>query len=324
MLWLAVRNTDFMSIRSSLVSADTKWAFPFLGALFLFYWLKATRWKDLLATKVQVHSGDLFPSVMIGYAGTAILPMQMGELVRAYIVGKKYSLPFALVLSSIGMERIFDLLTILVLLGVVLATGQSSPELLVKAGYVIGVVAILGLVFAIWLAANSDTAIRLARFVTRWMPQNISEAIIGQLLQMSRGFDSIKRPELVVRIAINSILQWSLMGLCVWFSLLALDLHVPASGVILVLVATIVGISLPTSPGYVGSIQLAFVFALRPFGISASQAVAASVFYHVLAYAAVVVVGFSFLYAQGHGLLDLERRARLSSRDQSKDANVIK
>jgi len=313
MLWLALWNTDFGSISQSLAAAHFVWSIPFLVALFLFYWLKAARWRDLLTTSVSARASDLFPSIMIGYAGTAILPLQMGELVRAYIVGKKYSLPFPLVLSSIGLERIFDLLTILVLLGLTLATGQSSPDILIKAGYIIGIIVSMGIIFAFWLVTKADSALAVARYLTSWMPSQFSDAILRLLDSVSRGFQSIRQPRLVIRIAANSIIQWSLMGVCIAISLAALQIDVPISGVVLVLVATIVGISLPTGPGYVGNIQFAFVIALQHFGIDPAQAIAASVFYHVLAYVAVVVVGFSFLHTSGYGMLELRNEARAST-----------
>ncbi len=317
MLWLALRNADFAAIGRSLRQADLLWSIPFLCALFLFYWLKAVRWRDLLATAAPARARDLFPSVMIGYAGTAILPMQMGELVRAYIVGKRFSLPYSLVLSSIGMERIFDLLTILLLLGLTLASGQETPDILVKAGYIIGIIVSLCLIFAYWLVIKSESALSIARKLTSRMPSKYSDSLVALLKSVVRGFESIRKPRLAFRIAANSLVQWGLMGGCIALSLSALHIDVPVSGVVLVLVATILAISLPTSPGYVGNIQFAFVIALQPFGIEPALAVAASAFYHVLAYVAVVIVGFAFLHATGYGMLQLRNEAQAATSDQN-------
>ena len=316
MLWFALRDADFAAIGSSLKQADLLWSLPFLVALFVFYWLKAVRWRDLLATAVPTRAGELFPSVMIGYAGTAVLPMQMGELVRAYIVGKRFSLPYSLVLSSIGMERIFDLLTILLLLGLTLASGQATPDILVKAGYIIGIIVLASLIIAFWLVLKSESALKLARKLTSWMPSKYSDLLVALLESVVRGFESIRKPRLAFRIAAYSLIQWALMGGCIGLSLAALHIDVPISGVVLVLVATILAISLPTSPGYIGNIQFAFVIALQPFGIEPALAVAASAFYHVLAYVAVVVVGFAYLHATGYGMLQLRNEAQAATTDQ--------
>lgn len=284
-------------------------AAPFLLALFAFYWLKSARWRDLLSPARVMRTRDLFPIIMIGYAGTAILPMQMGELVRAYIAGKRYELPYSLVLSSIGMERIFDLLTILALLGLVLATGQSTPPVMIQAGYVIGIITLTGLLLALLLVLRPAPVFATVRVLTGWLPAGVTRFIVEQLEAAAQGLASVARPRLLLKITGNSMLQWALMGVCIWLSLLALDLSLPVSGVVLTLVATIIGISLPTSPGYVGNIQLAFVVALGPFGVSPSVAIAASIFYHVLAYLAVVIVGFYCAHRIGFGMSTVRNEA---------------
>lgn len=309
-LWLAFRNADLNLIRDSLGSANLSFAAPFLLCLFIFYWLKSSRWRQLLSPAGDVRSGALFPIIMIGYAGTAVLPMQMGEFVRAYIASRRYSLPYSLVLSSIVMERLFDLLTILAMLGIVLTVGQSTPQILIDAGYVIGFVTLIGLMVSFALVVRTEQALAAFRRILTPLPEQLTAIVMHQIEAAVRGLESIRQPRLSLRIAANSIVQWGLMGLCIFSSLAALGLQVPTSGVMLVLVATIIGISLPSSPGHIGNVQIAYVVALQPFGVSAEQAIAASIFYHLLAYVTVVVVGFWYVHRMGFGMLELQAKAR--------------
>ena len=312
LLWLALRGTDFRSIADSLSVANPAWAAPFLIFLFGFYWLKSMRWRDLLPSAENASAGGLFPIVMIGYAGTAVLPMQLGELIRTYIAAKKYALPYSLSLSSVVIERLFDLMTILFLLAAVSLAGQSTPEVMVSAGYLIGAATAVGITLSFLLATYADRFVAITLRLTTFLSERLRDAVVDQLRAAAAGLATIRSPGLVARVAVNSLVQWSLMGLCIWISLIALDVAVPPSGVVLVLVATIIGVSLPTSPGYVGNIQFAFVIALQPFGVSAAAAVAASIFYHVLAYASVVLVGFFFLHRLGLDMRTVESAARES------------
>jgi glycosyltransferase 2 family protein len=312
-LWLALRNANFVEIQASLAAANWLWAAPFLLALFSFYWLKSARWGYLLSLPGKHHAPQLFPIVMIGYAGTSVLPMQMGEFVRAWIASKQYQLRYSQVLSSIGVERIFDLLTILALLASIFAAGQTLPAMLIKAGYVIAAVTLAGLVVAFGLAAFTDKALAMCRWLLSPLPERIQHTVLDQLEAASQGLSALTQPRLIVKVAANSIAQWALMGACIGCSLLAVGIDVTIGAVALVLVATIVGISLPTSPGYIGNIQLAFVVALQPFGVSVDNAIAASVFYHVIAYVSVVVVGFSFLHRLGLGLFEIKSEAESRS-----------
>jgi uncharacterized protein (TIRG00374 family) len=211
------------------------------------------------------------------------------------------------------MERIFDLLTIVALLGFVFAGGQRVPQLLINAGYAISAVAIVGFLFAGLLAVRGPDVIERLDRLLGWVPDKLRSGIRQQLQNIARGFESIKHPAALLRITVNSAIQWFVMGLCIYCSLIALNIDIPVSGVALVLLATVIGISLPTGPGYVGNIQLAFTLALQPFGIDPAQALAASIFYHVLAYAAVVLVGFSLLHKMGYGVRQLAENARDSA-----------
>jgi uncharacterized membrane protein YbhN (UPF0104 family) len=57
--------------------------------------------------------------------------------------------------------------------------------------------------------------------------------------------------------------------------------------------------SLPSGPGYVGSIQLAFTLGLAPFGVAAGTAIATSLFYHVLVCGSLIVAGLIALHRLG-------------------------
>ena len=312
-LWLALRDADFAAIASALGEARLLLALPFLVALFLFYWLKSMRWAALLSPVRPTSGAALFPIVMIGYAGTAILPMQLGEILRTYIASRRLPAPFSLVLSSIALERLFDLFSILAFLGVVLALGHSIPPALVTAGYVIATGTALAAAFALGLTFKTQQSLALVSRLSGWLPSRVQAFLLKQTESVAVGLSSLKEISLLVRIAVNSLVQWSLMGACIWLSLAALDIFLPPSAVVLVLVATIIGLSLPTSPGYVGSIQLAFVLPLAPFGVSASDAIAASFFYHVLAYVSVLLTGLGFAHRMGLTFGEVEAEARRES-----------
>jgi uncharacterized membrane protein YbhN (UPF0104 family) len=77
-----------------------------------------------------------------------------------------------------------------------------------------------------------------------------------------------------------------------------------------ILAFTFVGVTLPTTPGAVGTIQLSFTLALAPYGVSAGGAVAASVFWHVFAYCFVVSTGFFYFLRMGYSFGEIRRQAR--------------
>jgi uncharacterized membrane protein YbhN (UPF0104 family) len=73
-----------------------------------------------------------------------------------------------------------------------------------------------------------------------------------------------------------------MMSACVYLALLAVGVAAPASAAIVVLAVTVAGLTLPTGPGFVGTIQACFLVALTPYNVGAERAVSASFFYNLL------------------------------------------
>ncbi len=100
------------------------------------------------------------------------------------------------------------------------------------------------------------------------------------------------------------------MGLGIYLSLLAVKVSVPVLASFVVLAFTFVGVTLPSSPGAVGTIQLSFALALGPYGVETGDAVAASIFWHVLAYSFVTVVGLYYFVRMGYTLSTVRQHAQ--------------
>ena len=68
----------------------------------------------------------LYPIVLIGLMSNNIAPARIGELVRAYLVGEREAISKSTALGTIAVDRAFDGLTLVAILGVVtVATGAD-------------------------------------------------------------------------------------------------------------------------------------------------------------------------------------------------------
>jgi uncharacterized membrane protein YbhN (UPF0104 family) len=75
------------------------------------------------------------------------------------------------------------------------------------------------------------------------------------------------------------------------------------------LLLNIIGLTLPAAPGHVGTVQLAFIVGLAPFGVTHPDALAGSIVYNVLTVLPTVILGMPGLRRAG-----IELRARLAGR----------
>ncbi len=283
-LWVTLSQIQLSEVgRVLFEDARPGLAIPFLAIYVAFFWLKAVRWRLLLTPLTAVAARQLLPSIVIGYASNLLLPAQLGEVVRTYVLGKTMDVGNAPILATIVLERMFDFLAVLLLLALVMVSGdgQIAPTLK-TAGYLVGGAAFTLLAVMLVVLFRMEWFVAVFRRMARVLPTRATESALVRIEGAARGFQSIRNPWLLARIAFASIVMWAIMAVGVYISLLALRIDTAFSAAVVALVFTVIGFALPAIPGYVGTIQLSFLLALRPYGIAPEPAVAASIYYHAL------------------------------------------
>ena len=295
LFFLSLRNVDFDVLRDSFSRTRFVFAANIIALLAAFFWLKAMRWRDILSPVDHLSSTELLPSTISGAACNNLLPAHLGEIVRVYMLGHEFAISKAAILATLIVERIFDVVAVLCLTCIALIMIDTDPALQAAALF-LAAVASAGLTMTFLTARNPDITIHITERVLRFLPTRIFDRISSALINVSRGLLAIRSPKLFVLILLNSIAQWLAMALCIYSSFLALDIAVSPYAAIVVLAFLVAGVSLPTSPGFVGTIQFCFVFGLEQFGINSNAAFAASVFYHAVTFVAITITGLYFMY----------------------------
>lgn len=302
-LWLALRDTDLARVGATLRAADPVMAVLLLVMLAGFCVSKAWRWALLLGVPPVGGTRRLTAAVLIGYAGTSLLPMQLGEVVRAWAACRLTRLPGATVVVSIALERTLDLFAVLLVLAIVFLLGGPLPSGLLLTAWILAGAGLVLLAALTVYVACTDRVLAWSERLTRFLPVRVGESITAHLRAGAQGASVLRAPRAWLAVTASSVLQWLFMCGCIAASCRALGIDVPVTAYGAVLGLTIVGMCLPSGPGYVGSIQLAFALALAPFGVESAPAVAASVFYHVLVCGSLIAAGVVCIYRLGGTLL---------------------
>jgi len=298
-LWLAARDVDMAQLSRALAVADLRWALAVLALLAGFCLAKAWRWALLLGLPVTHGTLALTRAVLVGYAATSLLPLQLGEVVRAWAATRVVERSLAPIVVSIALERVLDLFAVLAVLAAVLLLGGPLPAGLLEAGWTLGAVSLVLLAALVVYVAFTDQTLRVIARLAAPLPARTREILLDQLRRGSAGAASLRRPAMWFWLAVSSLVQWALMAACIGASFAALGLYLPFAAAASVLGLTIIGMSLPSGPGYVGSIQLAFTLGLAPFAVEPGPAIAASVFYHLLVCGSLIVAGLVALHRLG-------------------------
>src|SRR5271156_3932626 len=93
-----------------LLEYKLKWRHILQGVLYIYlaYCLRAVRWKIFLRpVRKDVAILELVPPTMIGFTGLALLG-RAGELIRPYLIARRFNLSFASQVAVWAVERIFD------------------------------------------------------------------------------------------------------------------------------------------------------------------------------------------------------------------------
>lgn len=307
-LYLAVRKVDWSTFVATLSQAHPGYVVLGLLSMLAYFGVKAWRWRYLIQPFARASTQELLPPILAGLAGNYMLP-HVGEIARAVLASQRVNVPVSALLASIAIERIFDFLVILVIvLAVLEPIGRMSAEIQ-TASYVVGALCagILGavVVFLFW----TEACLRFADRMLSLVPERLSAGILTQLRTASTGLGAIARPGLFVPIFLLSVLQWMLIAATMACSLKAVNAPETLAGAVSVLLWNVIGLTLPAAPGHVGTVQLAFILGLSPFGVTRADAFAGSVIYNCLAVVPSLVFGLSGLRRAG-----LELRTRLVGR----------
>ena len=306
-LYLALRDTAPAEIAAGL--AQSKIAFiPLVGgALMLQFWFKAMRWELLLRPFARTTTGKVFPATVVGYLANLVFPLYLGEIVRVYILARQLELRYSSVLATAVLERFFDFLSVLFFVGVVLIVDPQVPPALQMVGNVAGGVSVVLLVLLAVFLRWTKPLIQLTIHCTAFLPASVRQQIAEQIELAAAGLQSIRSVQLLPAIAASSLLQWGSMGVCIYLGMLGTGIDVPLSAGFVVLALTVMGVTLPSSPGFFGTIQLCFTLGLAPYGIDVSRAFAASLFFHLTIYATGWGSGLYFLRRAGLSIASLRR-----------------
>ena len=95
--------------------------------------------------------------------------------------------------------------------------------------------------------------------------------------------------------------------MALYFVILALGVSVPFACVPFVCALLNMGITLPSSPGYVGLYQFLLVYLLSIFGVPKYEGFTVSVLYHASWYIPYTVVGFIFLIHEHLRIKDIQK-----------------
>jgi glycosyltransferase 2 family protein len=302
-LYLAVKGTNPHAIWATLSETGIWWAFPVLGATLLSILIRAWRWRLMLEPLGQVTTGETYRATMIGFMANNVLPMRLGELVRAYSIGREAGVSKSAAFATIVVERAFDLFAILLFLGfVLLRFSEHFPAWVSVAGYV-AMVACVGLFLVMGLLRwKRDLTMHMFDRAIQWLPGRIRLRAFGYMHRFLDGLEVLSKAHRVLQVTLLSVLCWLAVALSFLFTAYAFDLPRPWEISLLLVVLTALAVMLPSGPGFVGTFEMGVRYGLTLVKVDESRALSVAIFYHAVQFIPITLLGFYHLWRQNFSL----------------------
>lgn len=257
-IWLSFRGANLEQVWKYAKESDWSYlALTFLSGL-LSHLLRAVRWLLLLKplSPKKISLWNAFSAIIYGYVANLIVP-RGGELVRLVSFTTTEKLPMAGVLSTLLIDRLLDVVLLMLLLGSTLtilpASITSSMPWLLPGGASLSILTLIALVALPFLGRIAAYMVTL-KPIARFIPESLSGRLQELINQFNEGTKSLTNPVVYPAIAGLSLIIWFLYWLNFYLVLKAfhLDQQVTLLDSFIVFAVGSVGVLIPT-PGSIGS-----------------------------------------------------------------------
>jgi len=272
-----------------------------VGATILSIWIRAYRWKVLLQPVQQVSVGATYSATMIGFMANNVLPMRLGELVRAYALGRSGGVSKSSAFATIVVERAFDLLAVLLFLGAMLLR-YSFAKWVAVTGYIalgscVGMFAGMALLW--W---KREQAYRFLVPLLQRLPGGLAGEMEGWVKRFLDGLGILARGHHVLWVTLLSVFTWLAMALSFHYAGMAFGLGLPFEASLVLVVVCALAVMLPSGPGFVGTFEVGARYGLMLFAVPDNLALSYALFYHAVTFVAVTLLGLFHLGRVGFSL----------------------
>jgi len=318
-LVIALNGLDLQQFWRTLREANYWWLVPSVSVYMLGLFVRTWRWRYMLRHIENVTTMQLFPMVVIGYMGNNIYPARAGEVLRSYVLRRKYGVAMSASLATVILERLFDGLVMLLFVAVTLPFAPL-PE--AYRLIVLGFSGLFGLALLVFflIAGRPQFLQGLYQWgIETLLPQRLRPTAHSMLDNAVIGLQSLRSPRDTAIIFFSSTLIWLAETTKYWFVMHAFSFEVDFS--VLMLMTAVVNLftTIPSAPGYVGTFHAPGIAILEQFGVPQALATGYTVVLHAALWLPVTLLGAYYMLRESLTWADMDEAARRKAAGTASD-----
>lgn len=295
-IYLAFRNVDLAQVGQALRAAWPGWVLLALLSVAVSLLAKTVRWQLLLP---GAPFGRLLLALLAGAMLNYYLPARLGDFSRAYAAGEPGE-GRAQALGTVILEKVFDLVAY-ALLFIVLLLLMPLPGWASQSALTALLAALVGVAATLLVAYRRGYFLKL---LERWLsklPPTWQRFLASRLQAGLASLDALQGRRALVGLSFWSAVIWLAALATNQLVLLALDIHLPWTASLLVLVVLQVGITLPSVPGRIGVFEYLCILSLSVFGVAHAPALTFGLLLHAVVLIPTTLAGLVAIWLLGLG-----------------------
>ncbi len=282
------------------------------------YVIRTWRWQALMSPPGKFK--PILKGTVVGFTSLAFLG-RAGELVRPYYIGRKHDNKLSPQLVVWVMERVFDMVGVVLLVALDLGLSPAIKELTRNGGlqgaiHKAGIVVVAGVAFIVLMMylfhRNAPRWLAWLRRRQEQHPWSWRQRYLHFLEMLAQGLEGLKRGRTLLFIIAMTLALWIVVSGVMWMVVKAYPDMLPGfalSGGVLLMGLTAIG-SIAQLPAVGGGFQVVTIFGLtKIFGADSAAATSAALIIWLVCFYAIAPWGVGLATHEGVSWRGLEEEA---------------
>ncbi len=270
--FIASQMKDFSQMWLALQSAQYSYVLLSLLVIVLGLVARGARWRALLGGALPFCRA--FSITNVSYLVNGVLPFRIGELVRAYLATQAQPpVPAFKSISTIIVERLLDMVAVLLILALALSAGPLPEQLRTSALFFAPLV-VIGFGGLILLARQRARSLRLAGWLIVRVPLIQRWNVLAWLEHFLDGLTPLTQPKALLVIGGWAVVSWVCSLVSCYLLMLAIFNQADWATACLITAAASLAVAVPAVPGNLGTYELSILLALGAMGYGEPAATA--------------------------------------------------
>jgi uncharacterized protein (TIRG00374 family) len=251
--------TGFSSIFSLLNQVSWTWILLSCIAILFSFFVRTWRWSVLLRSAGYVFPRDiLFKCLMFGWFLNYLIPARLGDIARAVALKTTADAPFGVTLSTLVIERILDMVTLALFLGIASLFFYKEAFVYVEIASFFIITALFLVLFIVYKYDE-----RIIRLFEHRIP-----SIRQSLILLKEGLSNIsKNPQALVLCCFLSVPVWLLEIASIFFAARSLGYNLSFVYSAVAGVVAFIAQALPLTPAGLGVHEASITGILMIFSV---------------------------------------------------------